>query len=270
MADFGELKQRHRAMWASGEYDAVAAGIRPVADHVVRAAGIRAGERVLDVACGTGNTALMARARGAHVTGVDLTPELLAVARRRAAQDEPLYGGIEWKEGDAENLPCDDASFDVVTSSCGLMFAPDQQKVAREVARVTRPGGRIAIQAWRGNGGVGRMFRLTSEYMPPPPGVPSPLAWSDEAHVKALLGPAFSNHRFEYDDCPDCMESPEAMADFFIAKFGPTNRAYHAQSPEKAAAFRRELIELYRTYVTPADGSVRFGREYVITLAKRN
>ena len=105
--------------------------------------------------------------------------------------------------------------------------------------------------------------------MPPPPGVPSPLAWSDEAHVKALLGPAFSNHRFEYDDCPDCMESPEAMADFFIAKFGPTNRAYHAQSPEKAAAFRRELIELYRTYVTPADGSVRFGREYVITLAKR-
>jgi SAM-dependent methyltransferase len=270
MPDFGELKQRHRAMWASGEYDAVAAGIRPVADHVVRAAGIRAGQRVLDIACGTGNTALMARARGAQVTGVDLTPELLAVARRRAAQDESLYGGIDWKEGDAEYLPCEDASFDVVVSSCGLMFAPDQQKVAREVARVTRRGGRIAIQAWRGDGGVGRMFRLVSEYMPPPPGVPSPLAWSDETHVKSLLGSAFSDFRFEYADCPDCMESPEAMADFFIGKFGPTNRAYHAQTPEKAAAFRRDLIDLYRGYVTPADGMVRFGREYLITVATRS
>ena len=269
MPDSGELKQRHRAMWASGEYDAVAAGIRAVADHVVRAAGIHAGERVLDIACGTGNTALMARARGAQVTGVDLTPELLAVARRRAAENERLYGGIDWKEGDAENLPCADASFDVVVSSCGLMFAPDQKKVAQEVARVTRPGGRIAIQAWRSDGGAGRMFRVVSEYMPPPPGVPSPLAWSDEAHVRMLLGPAFSDHRFEYDDCPDCRESPEAMADFFIAKFGPTNRAHQAQTPENAQAFRRDLIDLYREYVTPADGKVRFGREYVITLATR-
>ena len=146
MADFTELKQRHRAVWASGDYDQIAQTIQAVADHVVRSARIRPGERVLDIACGTGNTALMARARGATVTGLDLTPELLTIAHRRAAEAE--YGDITWKEGDAESLPFPEGTFDVVVSSCGLMFAPDQQRVAKEVARVTRHGGRIAIQAW--------------------------------------------------------------------------------------------------------------------------
>src|SRR5262245_39001849 len=133
MPDFTELKQKHRAMWAAGDYNQVAFGVQAVADHVVRSARIRAGEQVLDVACGTGNTALMARARSAAVTGLDLTPELLAIAEKRAAQDG--YDDITWKIGDAENLPFPDATFDVVVSSCGLMFAPDQQKVASEVAR---------------------------------------------------------------------------------------------------------------------------------------
>lgn len=172
MPDFTELKQKHRATWASGHYDRIAQGILAVADHVVRAGRIRAGERVLDIACGTGNTALMARARGAVVTGLDLTPDLLAIARTRGADQG--YDDITWKEGDAENLPFPDGAFDVVVSSCGLMFAPDQQKAAKELARVTRPGGRIAIQAWTREGGVGRMFKLTGAYVPPPPGVPSP------------------------------------------------------------------------------------------------
>jgi ubiquinone/menaquinone biosynthesis C-methylase UbiE len=163
MADFTEIKQRHRAIWASGDYDRIAAGIQAVADHVVRSARIRAGERVLDVACGTGNTALTARARGAMVTGLDLTPELLVVARKRAAGEG--YGDIAWKEGDAENLPFADGTFDVVVSSCGLMFAPDQRKVADEVARVTKRGGRIAIQAWTREGGAGRMFKVINGYI---------------------------------------------------------------------------------------------------------
>src|SRR5688572_12620460 len=166
MPDFTELKQRHRAIWASGDYDRIANGIQAVADHVVRSARIRAGERVLDVACGTGNTALVARARGAAVTGVDLTPELLAFAQQRAAEEG--LSDITWKAGDAEALPFPDASFDVVVSSCGLMFAPDQAKVAAEVARVTKPGGRIAIQAWKRESGVGRMFKVTGQYVPPP------------------------------------------------------------------------------------------------------
>ncbi|MGH8632606.1 MAG: class I SAM-dependent methyltransferase [Burkholderiales bacterium] len=267
MPDFTELKQKHRATWASGDYDRIAHGIQAVADHVVRSGRIRAGERVLDVACGTGNTALMARARGAAVTGLDLTPELLVIAQKRAAEEG--YGDIVWKEGDAENLPFADGTFDVVVSSCGLMFAPDQQKVANEVARVTKRGGRIAIQAWRGEGGAGRMFKITNAYAPPPPGVPSPFNWGDEAHAKRLLGPSFRDYRFERYDCPEFTDTPEQLADLFIERFGPTHRAYRALPPEKATAFRKDLIDLYSGYVTPADGKVRWGREYIITLATR-
>lgn len=267
MPDYTELKLKHRATWASGDYDQIARGIQAVADHVVRSGRIRVGERVLDIACGTGNTALMARARGAVVTGLDLTPELLALARKRDAEEG--YGDITWKEGDAENLAFADGSFDAVVSSCGLMFAPDQQKVANEVARVTKRGGRIAIQAWTRESGVGRMFKVTNAYVAPPPGVPSPFEWGDEGKVKSLLGSSFRDYQFERYDCPEYADTPEQLADLFINRYGPTHRAYHALAPEKAAAFRKDLIDLYRGYVTPADGKVRWGREYVITLATR-
>jgi ubiquinone/menaquinone biosynthesis C-methylase UbiE len=270
MADLSELKRKHRAAWASGDYDQIARGILAVADHVVRSARVRAGERVLDVASGTGNTALAARARGADVTGLDLTPELLAVAREREAAEG--LGSINWQEGDAENMPFPDASFDVVVSSCGLMFAPDQQRVADEVARVTRPGGRIAIQAWTPESGVGRMFKVVSKYIPPPPGVPSPFGWGDEEKVQSLLGQSFKDYRFERYDCPEYTDTPEELANLFIGKYGPTNRAYHLlleKNGDEAEAFRRDVIELFRGYVTPADGKVRWGREYIITLAAR-
>jgi ubiquinone/menaquinone biosynthesis C-methylase UbiE len=265
--DFTELKQKHRATWAAGDYNQIAQGIQAVADHVVRSGGIRAGERVLDVACGTGNTALMARARGAAVTGLDLTPELLAVAQKRAAEEG--YGDITWKVGDAEDLPFPDGTFDVIVSSCGLMFAPDQQKVADEVARVTKRGGRIAIQAWTREGGVGRMFAVTAAYVPPPADVPSPFEWDDEAKVRGLFGSSFRDYRFERYDCPEYADTPEQLADLFIDRYGPTHGAYRSLPPEKAAAFRNDLIDLYRGYVTPADGKVRWAREYLITLATR-
>jgi SAM-dependent methyltransferase len=267
MLDFTELKQKHRAVWASGDYNQIARGIQAVADHVVRSARIRAGERVLDIACGTGNTALMARARGAMVTGVDLTPELVAVARKRAAHAG--YDDITWKEGDSENPRFPDGAFDVVVSSCGLMFAPDQQKAANELARVTSRDGRIAIQAWTLEGGVGRMFKVTNGYVPPSSGVPTPFEWGDEAKVKSLLGSAFKDYQFERHDCPEFADTPEEVADLFIDRYGPTHRAYHSLTPEKAAEFRKDLIELYRGYITPADGKVRWGREYIITLATR-
>jgi SAM-dependent methyltransferase len=268
MANPTEQKQKHRATWASGDYRRIAPGIQAVAEHVVRSGRIRAGERVLDVACGTGNTALTARARGAVVTGVDLTPELLAFAQERAAEEG--FGDITWKAGDAEALPFPDQSFDVVVSSCGLMFAPDPAQVAGEVARVTKPGGRIAIQAWTREGGVGRMFEVTGKYVPPPPGASSPFEWGDEAKVRALFGAAFRGYRFEHHDCAEYAGTPEQLADLFIDHYGPTLRAYQALPPEQAAAFRRDLIELYRGYVTPADGKVRWGREYLLTLATRS
>jgi SAM-dependent methyltransferase len=267
MPDFTELKRKHRAVWASGDYDQIANGIQTVADHVVRSARISPGERVLDIACGTGNTSLVARARGAVVMGIDLTPELLAVARKRDA--DAGYRDITWKEGDAENLPFPDGAFDVVVSSCGLMFAPDQQKTANEVARVTRKHGRIAIQAWTREGGVGRMFKVTNEYVAPPSGVPSPFEWGDEVKVKSLLGSAFKGCQFERYDCPEFADTPEEVADLFIDRYGPTNRAHQSLKAEKAAALRKDLIDLYRGYITPADGKVRWGREYIITLATR-
>lgn len=267
MQDFSELKQKHRAAWAAGEYEQIARGIRAVADHVVRCARIRADERVLDVACGTGNTAVMARARAAHVTGLDLTPELLAVAAQR--ETEEGLAGITWKVGDAEAMPFADGAFDVVVSSCGLMFAPDQQRVADELARVTRRGGRIAIQAWKRESGLGRMFKITGKYVQPLPGVPSPFEWGDELKVQQLFGTSFRDYRFEHYDCPEFADTPEQLADLFIERYGPTHRAYRALAPDKAQAFRADLIELYRSYVTPADGKVRWGREYLITLATR-
>ena len=267
MADFTELKQKHKATWAAGDYNQIAQGIQSVADHVVRSGRIRAGERVLDVACGAGNTALMARARGAAVTGLDLTPELLAVAQKRAVEEG--YGDITWKVGDAEDLPFPDGTFDVVVSSCGLMFAPDQQKVADEVARVTKRDGRIAIQAWTREGGVGRMFAVTGAYVPPPVGVPSPFEWGDEEKVRRLFGSSFRDYRFEHYDCPEYTDTPEQLVELFINQYGPTHRAYRDLPPDKAAAFRKDLTDLYRGYVTPADGKVRWGREYLITLATR-
>lgn len=262
-----ELKQKHRATWASGDYDQIARGIRSVADHVVRCARIRAGERVLDVACGTGNTTLVARAYGGDVTGLDLTPELLAVAERRAAEEG--LAGIAWREGDAEAMPFADASFDVVVSSCGLMFAPDASAVAREVARVTKPGGRVAIQAWTREGGIGRLFSIVGAYAPPPAGVSSPFLWGDERAVQDLLGSAFRDFRFEHYDCPEFADTPDAIADLFLDRYGPTHRVHRSLPPEKAAAFRADVLDLLRGYVTPIDGKVRWGREYLITIATR-
>lgn len=138
MSDFTELKGKHRIMWALGEYDRIAEGLTISTDQTLRVAKIRPGERILDVATGTGITALAARERSANVTAVDLTPELLAVARTKAAKEG--WNDIDFREGDAEALPFEDASFDVVLSTCGPMFAPDQFQVAAELARVTKPG----------------------------------------------------------------------------------------------------------------------------------
>lgn len=264
---FTEIKQQHRAIWASGDYRQIAEGIQTVADHVVRSSKIRAGERVLDIACGTGNTTLMARARGALVTGLDLTPELLAIARKRAIDEG--YDFINWELGDAENLPFPDGYFDVVVSSCGLMFAPDQPRVAAEIARVTKRGGRIAIQAWTPQSGVERIFAVIGAYFPPPAGTPSPFVWGDADKAKALLSASFRSFRFERYDCPEFGDNPEQIADLYINTFGPTYRAYRMLPPDKATAYRRDLISLFRGYVTPADNKVRWGREYMITLATR-
>lgn len=266
MIDFTELKKKQRATWALGEYDRIADGLTISTDQTLRVAKIRPGERVLDLATGTGITAIAARERSAHVTGVDLTPELLAVARKRAA--EQGFGDIEFREGDAEALPFGDASFDVVLSTCGHMFAPDQSKVAAELGRVTRPGGRAVFLAWTPEGGLGEWFRITNKHFPPPAGLASPFNWGDPGKVQQFLGGAFRDLTFTRGDCPQFGASPEEIWDLFSTRYGPTLRAAASLQGGALAAFRSEILTFLGGY-RATDGKVRWGREYLITRAVR-
>ena len=182
-----ELKARHRKMWASGDYPRmVETWLLPLGPRLVDACGIQPGMRVLDVATGTGNAALPAAERGARVTASDLTPELLEVGRRRA---EAAGLDLEWTEADAEHLPFDDASFDLVMSSIGVMFAPHHQEAADELVRVCRPGGTIGLLCWTPEGMLGALFRAMKPFAPPPPpGAQPPPLWGSEDHLQDLFG----------------------------------------------------------------------------------
>lgn len=266
MTDFTELKKKQRATWALGEYDRIADGLTISTDQTLRVARVRPGERVLDLATGTGITAIAARERGAEVTGVDITPELLAVARSKA--HEAGHEDIDFREGDAEDLPFADATFDVVLSTCGHMFAPDQEKVATELARVIRSGGRVVFLAWMPEGGLAGWFRITNKHVPPPIGLASPFNWGDPEKVQQLLGSAFREFSFIKGDCPQFGDSPEDIWELFSTRYGPTVRAVASLQGDALLAFRRELLSYLEGY-RAADGKVRWGREYLITQAVR-
>lgn len=266
MMDFTELKKKQRATWALGEYDRIADGLTISTDQTLRVAKIRSGERVLDLATGSGITAIAARERGAQVTGVDLTPELIAVARSKA--DEAGFSDINFQEGDAEALPFEDASFDVVVSTCGHMFAPDQPRVAAELARVTRPGGRVVFLAWTPDGGLGAWFRITNKHVPSPPALASPFNWGDAEKTRSLLGSAFRDLAFTYGDCPLFGASSEDIWALFSTRYGPTVRAVASLQGDALQEFRAELLSFLDGY-RAADGKVRWGREYLITKAIR-
>src|SRR5258708_29598521 len=188
--DFAKLKSRLKASWIAGDFGQVANFTAAEAEKFVKRLGIAAGARVLDVACGTGNTAIPASRAGASVTGVDIAPNLLSQARKRAAA-EGLEIGFD--EGDAEELPYSDQSFDVVLTMFGAMFAPRPDRVAAELVRVCKPGGLIAMANWTPDGFVGKTFRLNAKYVPPPPGMPAPVLWGDEKTVSQRLARGIAN-----------------------------------------------------------------------------
>lgn len=267
MNDFTELKKKQKVMWGLGDYDALAQGLHLAQDHVIRVARPKPGERVLDVATGTGNTALKARELGSNVTGFDLSPDLLAVARKKA--QSLGFEDIRWEEGDAASLPYRDNEFDVVLSTCGHMFAPDQEKVGIELVRIVRPGGRIVFMAWTAEGGLGRLFHVMNRHVPPPPGVPPTFNWGDKDKVRALLGSEVTGLHFESGDCVDVYASADALTETLATKYGPTMRALASLEGEKREALRRDLLAFYQSYVTPIDGKVRWGREYLLTAATK-
>ncbi|HEY2326328.1 MAG TPA: class I SAM-dependent methyltransferase [Gaiellaceae bacterium] len=234
---FEELKQMQGVMWGEGNFDEVADSIEDVHAAVAQAALPAVGERWLDVACGTGRVAEIAAAGGADVVGIDLAPALIDVAKRRAAEREL---DIEYRVGDAERLDVPDASFDVVTSSFGVMFAPSQEVAAGELARVTKPGGRLSLSCWTPEGRIGGMFRVQGAFAPaPPPSIP--VDWGREDHVQQLLGTSF-DLSFERRITVEEWESGEAMWAFFAPRFGPVTTLVKKLPPDKAEEFKQAMI----------------------------
>jgi ubiquinone/menaquinone biosynthesis C-methylase UbiE len=245
-----ELKARHRAMWASGDYPSmVETFLLPLGPRLVDACGIGSGMRVLDVAAGTGNASIPAAQRGADVTASDLTPELFEAGRARA-QAEGVE--LEWVEADAEHLPFDDGSFDVVMSSIGAMFAPHHQDVADELVRVCRSGGTIAMLNWTPEGMIGALFRTMGPFAPPPPpGAQPPPLWGSEQHVRELFGDRVTDVTAERQTVEiDRFETGEEFRDYFKHHYGPTIAVYRriADDPDQVFALDTALADLGRAH----------------------
>jgi ubiquinone/menaquinone biosynthesis C-methylase UbiE len=221
LSDLARIKQGARATWAAGDFPAVARlTLWEVGPRIVDAVGVRPGEETLDVACGTGNAAIRAAEAGAQVTGVDLTPELFDAARREAAQAGVT---VDWVQGDAEELPFGEGSFDVVLSTFGCMFAPRHAVAASEIARVLRPGGRIGITAWTPEGGMGSFFRTVGTYMPPPPPIAQPpVLWGNEAHVRELFAGSGIELEFRREAVEQAQfDSTDQAIEYLSTRFGP-------------------------------------------------
>jgi len=265
-----ELKARHRTMWASGDYPRmVETFLLPLGPRLVEACGIAEGQRVLDVAAGTGNAALPAAARGARVTASDLTPVLLTEGRRRA-EAEGLE--LEWREADAEHLPFDDASYDVVMSSIGVMFAPHHQEAADELIRVCRPGGTVGLICWTPEGMVGALFRAMKPFMPPPPpGVQPPPLWGGEDHLRALFGGRVEWTTLRREGL-EITAFPEAhgYAEHFKAYYGPTIAARaNAVKDGREAEFDAALDAVCDEFDRGTPGHARFESEYLLAVGTR-
>ncbi|TKV58533.1 class I SAM-dependent methyltransferase [Nakamurella flava] len=261
------LKARHRALWALGDYPSVAAEvIADLGPELVAAAQVSAGDRVLDVAAGTGNAAIPAARTGAAVTASDLTPELLATGEN-AARAEGLT--LDWQEADAEHLPFADATFDVGLSCVGIMFAPHHQAAADELLRVVRPGGRIALTSWTPAGFIGRLFTTMKPFAPPPPpGVsPAPL-WGDEDHVRGLFGDRVQDVRADRRRLPvSRFRTPAEFREFFGTRYGPTIAVYRAQQNDAERVALDTALEDLAASDMDAGGAMEW--EYLLLTARR-
>ena len=256
------VKQRQQATWASGDFHVIAALIVPVAERLVDAADLRAGSRVLDVATGSGNAAIAAARLGAAVTGVDYVPALLARGRDRAVV-EGL--DVDFREGDAEELPFADGSFDAVLSVYGSMFAPNHARAAAEMVRVGRRGGTIALASWTPEGFLGELFQTVADHVPPPPGLVSPMQWGKEQHLLGLFGDAVAwTHRrrtFTFR-----FASADAFVGTFVRFYGPTLKAREAAGP----ALEDDLRALVHGWNRlPADGPVAVPGEYLESIGTK-
>ncbi|MEY4547922.1 MAG: hypothetical protein RL685_4117 [Pseudomonadota bacterium] len=264
--DVSAVKARQKVAWSTGDYAVIGTTLQLVGEQLCEAVDLRAGERVLDVAAGNGNASLAAARRFAQVTALDYVPALLERARERA-QAERLPLAI--REGDAEHLDLADASFDVVLSTFGVMFTPDQEQAARELLRVCRPGGRIGLANWTPTGFIGRLFQLLGRFVPPPPGLRPPSAWGTEARLLEIFGAGAARISTTRRDFKMRYRSPEHWVDLFRTYYGPVNRAFAALSPERQLELEQELLTLLRELDVSGGSSLVVPSEYLEVVIER-
>ena len=265
-----ELKTRHRAMWASGDYPSmVETFLLPLGPRLVEACGIGPGMRVLDVATGTGNASIPAAERGAEVTASDLTPELFEAGRRRA---ESAGVELDWVEADAEKLPFEDESFDVVMSCIGAMFAPRHESVADELVRVCRRGGTIGLLSWTPEGMLGALFRTMGPFAaPPPPGAQPPPLWGSQEHLRSLMGERVEWRMLEREVLDiTAFTHPREYGEHFKERYGPTitTRA-NADKNGRADEFDAALDRFSEEWNRGTNEAARFEKEYLLAVGNR-
>jgi SAM-dependent methyltransferase len=265
--DLAAVKARQQVAWSSGDFGVVATRIVLVAEQLCETADLHAGWRVLDVATGSGNAAIAAARLGCEVIGVDYVPALLEQGRVRAAA-EGL--SVRLREGDAEALPFQDAEFDAVTSVFGSMFAPDHAKAAAELLRVTRPGGTIALANWTPDGFIGHLFRTVGAHVPPPAGVPSPMLWGTEAHLRELFGDGIASLEITERTFTWRLVSAEKFVDFFRRWYGPTLKAFDALEGAARDALEADLVALARRFDRLGGDAVAIPATYIEAVAVKS
>lgn len=239
------VKTRQRAIWSSGDYATIGTTLQIVGESLCEYVDLRAGERTLDVACGNGNATLAAARRFADVAGVDYVPELLQRAGERARADRL---DIELRVADAEKLPFGDHVFDVGLSTFGIMFTPNHERAARELARVCRPGGRIGLASWTPEGFVGQLFQVLRPYMAGPPPAQSPLLWGKEGHVLELFGSRAKLLRSRRTEFAFRYRSAEHFVEVFRKYYGPVNQVFESLTPDRQAALAADIGALSKRY----------------------
>ncbi|WP_233859763.1 class I SAM-dependent methyltransferase [Paraburkholderia sp. HD33-4] len=266
VADFAAVKGRQQAAWATGNYAVVGITLQIVGENLCEALDVRAGSRVLDVAAGNGNASLAAARRWCDVTSTDYVASLLDSGRARA-QAEGLT--MQFEEADAEALPYADASFDIVMSTFGVMFTPDQEKAAAELARVCKPGGRIGLANWTPDSFIGQLFRTIGKYLPPPAGVKSPALWGTMARLEELFGGSARKINAISRDFTFRYRSPAHFIEVFRAFYGPMNKAFAALEGERHAAFLADLMALIESRNQSRDATLVLPSEYLEVVVDR-
>jgi ubiquinone/menaquinone biosynthesis C-methylase UbiE len=265
--DFAHLKSNMKASWMAGDFGQIAVFTAKTAEDFIVRTQISPGARVLDVACGTGNTAIPAARAGGRVTGVDIASNLLQQARKRAAAE---HLEIRFLEGDAEELPASDHEFDVVLTMFGAMFAPHPERVAAELIRVCRPGGLIAMANWTPEGFVGKSFQVTAEMVPPPAGLPAPALWGTEQVVRQRFSKGISELSLtRHHAVFDYPFSPKEVVEFFWRYFGPTQATFSRLDKSGQSELASRLESLWTEHNTAADGRTRIEAEYLDVRAIR-